>query len=220
MVLGAVRIFEPINAYQLRRELTTWRVEDWAHVNPGSIYTALATLAKQGHVTRHDLDEGTRTVAVYTTTASGQLEFERLLEDALVTYDQSSLLGLYTALSLSPLVPRERMLGLLRRRLDALDRLWQTGDRWGQEVPVDDLPGHLPMITRLWVGLGRFERDWLADSIARIERGESAFLGEPNPWVPATDESGKLIQRDRERYRKLLSRWVEVPATNSAAMAE
>lgn len=35
LVLGVVRIFGPANGYQLRRELLSWEVERWAHLNPG-----------------------------------------------------------------------------------------------------------------------------------------------------------------------------------------
>ena len=65
LVLGAVRLFEPVNGYQIRRELMSWEVDQWAHINPGSIYSSLSTLGKQGYVDRHDLVDGTREVAVY-----------------------------------------------------------------------------------------------------------------------------------------------------------
>ena len=55
LVLGVVRIFEPANAYQLRRELLSWEVDRWAHINPGSVYGMLATLEKAGLVDRHEL---------------------------------------------------------------------------------------------------------------------------------------------------------------------
>src|SRR6478609_1325186 len=39
LLLGAVQLFEPVNGYQIRRELVSWRVDEWAHINPGSIYS-------------------------------------------------------------------------------------------------------------------------------------------------------------------------------------
>ena len=74
LVLGAVRLFEPVNGYQIRRELMSWEVDEWAHINPGSIYSSLSTLGKQGYVDRHDLVDGTREVAVYTSTEAGRTE--------------------------------------------------------------------------------------------------------------------------------------------------
>lgn len=202
LVLGAVLIFEPVNAYQLRRELQTWRVDDWAHVNPGSIYTALATLARKGDLDKHDLSEGQRVVSVYVSTSQGREEFDRLFEDAVVGWDQSSLLGLFTALLLQGLVTRERMLSLLRRRLAKL-REPMFADA-AADLPSGELPPHLPMITRLWQGLGRFELEWLEDTIARIEAGEAQYLGEPMAWHPASDDPGWQLAADRERYRQVL----------------
>src|ERR1041384_1336086 len=91
LVLGAVSIFGPANGYQLRRELLSWEVERWAHLNPGSIYSMLGTLEKQGAIERHDLtmDDAGRPVAVYTTTDAGEAEFVRLLTEAIATVPDS-----------------------------------------------------------------------------------------------------------------------------------
>src|ERR1700712_5368665 len=84
LLLGAVSIFEPVNGYQIRRELLSWNVEDWANIRPGSIYNGLATLAQRGELVRHDLRDGTRDVAVYELSDAGRAEFDRLF-DAAVT---------------------------------------------------------------------------------------------------------------------------------------
>ena len=65
LLLGAVALFEPVNGYQIRRELLSWQVESWANIRPGSIYNGLATLTQRGDLVRHDLRDGTRQVAVY-----------------------------------------------------------------------------------------------------------------------------------------------------------
>ena len=41
LVLGAVRIFQPIHGYDLRRELMSWHADEWANISFGSIYFAL-----------------------------------------------------------------------------------------------------------------------------------------------------------------------------------
>ena len=48
LVLGAVRIFQPAHGYLVRRELLSWDVENWAAINPGSIYNMLRTLTRAG----------------------------------------------------------------------------------------------------------------------------------------------------------------------------
>jgi len=47
LLLGAVAMFEPVNGYQIRRELVSWQVDRWAHGKPGSIYNGLGTLTCQ-----------------------------------------------------------------------------------------------------------------------------------------------------------------------------
>jgi Transcriptional regulator PadR-like family len=50
LVIGVVRLFQRVHGYSVRRELLSWKVEDWAHVNPGSIYNALRTLTREGYL--------------------------------------------------------------------------------------------------------------------------------------------------------------------------
>lgn len=50
LVLGVVRKSEPVHGYDVRRTLLTWRADEWANVNPGSIYHALKTLTRDGFV--------------------------------------------------------------------------------------------------------------------------------------------------------------------------
>ena len=50
LILGAVRIFQPVHGYFVRRELLTWRAEQWANLNPGSVYNALRTLERDGFI--------------------------------------------------------------------------------------------------------------------------------------------------------------------------
>jgi hypothetical protein len=51
LVLGATRQEQPATGYAIMRELTSWGVQEWASVNPGSIYGALRALVKDGFVT-------------------------------------------------------------------------------------------------------------------------------------------------------------------------
>ena len=48
LILGAVRIFQPVHGYFVRRELMSWHADAWANLNPGSIYNALRTLTREG----------------------------------------------------------------------------------------------------------------------------------------------------------------------------
>jgi len=203
LLLGAVQLFEPVNGYQIRRELVSWRVDEWAHINPGSIYSGLETLARAGHLARHSLVEGNRTVSVYTTTPEGRAEFRQLFAQAVRTHDRGSARGFTTALSLAPLVGRAEFLALLRERLTAVDAVLSEGEALAA-APTDQLPPHLPALIALWNAQGRTERAWLVEMIAGLESGEGSYAGERSDWTPPDDDPGWAMQADRERYRKAL----------------
>ena len=85
LVLGAVRIFQPAHGYLVRRELLSWDVENWAAINPGSIYNMLRTLTRDGlleEVDTADVGKGPARVA-YRLTADGETAFLGLLTSAL-----------------------------------------------------------------------------------------------------------------------------------------
>ncbi len=203
LLLGAVQLFEPVNGYQIRRELVSWRVDEWAHINPGSIYSGLETLARAGHLDRHPLAEGSRTVTVYTTTQEGRDEFQRLFADAVRTHDRGSARGFTTALSLQPLVDRAVFLGLLEERLDAIDALIAEGEALAAS-PAGVLPPHLPPLIGLWQAQAHTERAWLAATVADVRSGAGAYAADTADWVPPPDDPGWAMQADRERYRQAL----------------
>ena len=204
LLLGTVMLFEPVNGYQLRRELLSWQVEDWAHVNPGSIYSGLTTLAKQGNVERHDLVDGSREVAVYTSTPAGRREFERLWVRAVEAVDLLSPLPFHTALSLMPLMRRDRVADALRSRLANLDARVREQMDGARDVSL--LPPHVRSMADLWMGMAQTEREWLVDLVARVERGEFELRGEPTTWQPPSDDPGWQMAHDRNRYLELIAR--------------
>src|SRR5690349_13928202 len=119
LVLGAVQIFGPANGYQLRRELLSWEVERWAHVNPGSIYSMLTTLEKSKSIERHDLEiDDARPVAVYTVTKAGSKEFERLVYDAIATVpDSGDALPMRVAMNFGSTLTRAKFLEAVGSRV-------------------------------------------------------------------------------------------------------
>jgi hypothetical protein len=38
MILGAVKLMQPVHGYDVRRELLSWHADKWAKVQPGSVY--------------------------------------------------------------------------------------------------------------------------------------------------------------------------------------
>jgi DNA-binding PadR family transcriptional regulator len=211
LVLGAVAMFSPINGYQIRRELTSWGVDDWAHLNPGSIYSVLATLTRHGHLARHDLPEGSRTVAVYTVTDAGRRELDRLFVGAMTTVDMMAPLAFNTAVLMAPLTERARFTELLELRLAALGaELLALSDPAPslstsvQSAPVQSAPPQVSRSLRLWRRIAEVERDWIVETLTEVDAGGLYFLGEDQTWVPPSDDPGWQILRERERYLRLL----------------
>jgi DNA-binding PadR family transcriptional regulator len=204
LLLGAVLLFEPVNGYQLRRELLSWQVEEWAHVNPGSIYSGLATLARAGHLTRHDLHDGSRDVAVYTSTPTGRREFEKLWRDGVETVDLLSPLPFHTALALMPLMDRPTVVESLRSRLANLDV--KARDQLAQEEFARTAPSHVLAMADLWMGMGQTEREWLVTLLGRVEAGAFDLKGEPSTWQAPPDDPGWQMAADRNRYVELITR--------------
>ncbi|WP_182112390.1 MULTISPECIES: PadR family transcriptional regulator [unclassified Actinotalea] len=203
LVLGAVRLFEPVNGYQIRRELMSWGVGDWAHVLPGSVYSSLATLAKQGHLERADLQDGGRSVAVYTTTPSGREELSRLFEHALTTVDPLNPLPVHTAMSMCLLFPRDVVREHLATRASRLDAHVEALRRAHATADVTS-PPHVERVLELQLGLAELERTWVRDLVDVVARGGLAFAGEPMRWQPAADDPGWQMAADQARYRALL----------------
>lgn len=204
LLLGAVSIFAPVNGYQLRRELASWHVDEWANIAPGTIYNGLATLAKRGDLIRHDLHDETREVAVYEVSEKGRTEFRRLFEQAMTTVTPTMPIAFHTALSLLPMVTREEAKRLILARLEKLDALRQQYAD-ADTVP-QNAPPHVAALMTFWSRLGQVEYEWLTRLVFRIGDGALDFAGEEPSWTPDSDDPGWQIAEDRERYLTLLSR--------------
>ncbi|GAB3424154.1 PadR family transcriptional regulator [Flindersiella endophytica] len=84
LVLGAVKLAQPVHGYDVRRELLTWGVADWANVQPGSIYHHLRTLERDRMLEVVAVDRvGARPARTsYRLTDDGDTAFGVLLREA------------------------------------------------------------------------------------------------------------------------------------------
>jgi len=193
LLLGAVRIFQPVHGYLLRRELLTWQVEDWAHLNPGSIYSGLRTLAKQAL-----LEEVPGEPVAYRLTPDGEVEYQRLLVQSLREPSWSDPTRLLGGLCFFTTLPREEVREALRARalvLEATVSGTESGIRSVEQarrapastVELFHVAGH-------WL---EGERRWVAELRGRLDAGHYRFLGEPGfpdrpdegIWRPAVLDS-------------------------------
>ena len=201
LLLGAVALFEPVNGYQIRRELLSWSVDDWANLKPGSIYNGLSTLTKQGFLVRHDLEDGGREVAVYESTDAGRAELERLVTAGLEEVSVVDRRGFSAAFGLLPLVPPERALRSLVRRRVALE---EVVARLAEPPAAGEAPPHALRTVVMWLDLAVAELAWLRETIELMREGRLDL--DASAWTPPADDPGWQMNTDRERYRALLGR--------------
>lgn len=179
LMLGAVRIFQPVHGYFVRRELLTWRVDQWAKLNPGSIYNALRTLERDGFIAAQSA-EGKPARTTYVLTEDGETEFLALLREALWRVVPNDPARLYTAISFLWALSRDEVIEALESRIAQLDSLHR-------EIPYtlstlmghSEKPRHIAEFAYLGDSLVMGEREWTAACLERIREGAYAFAGEP-----------------------------------------
>ncbi|MBC7278144.1 MAG: PadR family transcriptional regulator [Nocardioides sp.] len=203
LLLGAVALFEPVNGYQIRRELMSWQVDQWANINPGSIYHALTSLTEKGHLTRHDLVDNGRPVAVYEISAGGRTELERLVARSMETVDAYNGVSFYAAFSLMLLLERPAATRHLSVRLKNLERTIKELDA-AARVNASMAPPHAIAALHLQLDKLRTERAWLVEVLDDVRSGKLSFAGDAPDWAPADDDPGWQMDADRKRYREML----------------
>lgn len=211
LVLGVVKLFGPANGYQLRRELLSWQVERWAALNPGSIYSMLATLEKQNAITRHELSArgDDRAATVYTVTEAGDAEFHRLITSALNTVpDSGDVLPLRVGANFASMLSRAEFLAALRARRDILNQGIPAFAAAIAELQRDTtVPPSVAIELQLEQRLAQAQLDWLGGLIAQVEAGGLYFLGEDDKiaWAPSPDDPGWRMFHEREGYRERIA---------------
>ena len=183
LMLGAVRIFQPVHGYFVRRELLTWRADQWAKINPGSIYNALRTLERDGFIVAVDPDEQP---IRYGLTEDGETEFMALLREALWRVVPNDPARLYTAISFLWALSREEVIEALEGRLAQLDAMHrETPYTISTLMGSREKPRHIAEFGYLGDALVMGEREWTEACLTRIREGAYAFAGEQQPvWEP------------------------------------
>lgn len=192
LILGLVRWLEPVHGYQVRRELLSWNVEDWANVAPGSIYHGLRKMAEEGLLeeTGSEQAPGKPARTMYRTTRFGQEEYQRLLRKYWWELHQPNDPFL-AALSFLPSLPRREAVLALRNRMAVLRGQL---DHWGATATAwqDDKPANVNWLGELMVSRTEAEIAWCERVAARIEAGEGQHEG----------ENGRKLEAQFAEWRK------------------
>lgn len=184
LVLGVVRIFQPVHGYFVRRELLSWRAQEWAHLNPGSIYNALRTLTREGFLEEVGTEsaDGRPARTSYRLTPDGETELFALLRRALWTVAPFTPAELLAAWSFSWMFKREEVIAAFEQRLARIAAFDKEA-----EFAVADLdrdPGKPAQVAehyRLTRDRLQGEGTWLRSILERLRAGEYWFDGEPDP---------------------------------------
>jgi DNA-binding PadR family transcriptional regulator len=187
LILGAVRIFQPIHGYDLRRELMTWHADQWANISFGSIYFALKKMAEDRLLEEVETDRagGRPARTLYRLTSDGESEFQMLLRE--FWWERKPVVDpFFVALSQGPALSRTELAAALRHRADdarggaerlrfeATARL--SVDLTGQEkVAIALVAEMMGLMARHQVA----EAEWADDLAGRIESGAFTFPEKP-----------------------------------------
>ncbi len=192
LLLGVVRIFQPAYGYQLRRELLTWNVQEWANINPGSIYTGLRTLAKHGYLAELEEGPGHRPGRTsYKLTDEGDTEFFSLLRLHLWTVDGFHPDRMQAALSFLWLLPRYEVLAALDTRIEEIERRLQALPSNEQQIAADPgTPNQVVEMLRITASRERGELAWTREFRDRVTTATtpstaSHRTGHPDPRLIA-----------------------------------
>jgi DNA-binding PadR family transcriptional regulator len=199
LVLGAVRIMQPVHGYDVRRELVSWRLEDHTNVKPGSIYSAIRTLEKDGCIAVHarESEESRPERTTYVLTGEGEKEFQVMLRQSWWTVTSSSE-PLIPALCLMLFLPREELIGALQARLGRLEgelaanSFTRGSIRDGATGAEGEIPEHVREVLDYVSGKLRAEIDWTRGFQKRLRDGAYKFSGEDGFPLPGP---GKGIPR-------------------------
>lgn len=173
LVLGVVRIFQPVHGYLVRRELLGWNVEHWAHLNPGSIYHALRTLARDGLLEEVGTEaEGGRPARTsYRLTPDGDAAFLQLLRASFWRLDVYGPDTLLAGLCFIFWLPREEVMAALQARAKQIEAeidagrfaAASLGDRWETQ--------HVPELFLLTEARLAGELAWCGELVGRLAAG-------------------------------------------------
>lgn len=186
LVLGAIRIMQPVHGYDVRRELVTWRLEEIANVKPGSIYGAIRTLERDGCIAVHSRGSASSRPerTAYVLTAEGEKEFVLTLREAWWTV-RRPIEPLAPALCLMVFMQRDELVRALQARIATLESELESAAFTRSSI-VDGatgadggIPEHVREIFDFTTARTRSEIEWARRFVRRVRAGDYRFASDP-----------------------------------------
>jgi DNA-binding PadR family transcriptional regulator len=175
MILGVVRMMQPVHGYDVRRELLSWNADKWANIQPGSIYHALKKLTDEGALREVGQEQvgGRPARTRYEVTPKGEEQYRDLLTQYLWGFGETYVDPFLAAISLMPDVPREETVAALRNRarvLAAAIEGMKAAMESGWAVPAQK-PQHVRWMLELSIARSEGEIGWCEKVAAELESG-------------------------------------------------
>jgi DNA-binding PadR family transcriptional regulator len=195
LVLGLMRVAQPVHGYVVRRELMTWHLGDWANVQPGSIYSAISTLEKDGLVEAVPDGDDERSHGPgrpkrrYRVTGEGEKEFQTGLREAWWKVEHGSE-PLIPALCLMPFASRRELIAALGARISQLEgevqqlRFQRESIEDGATGENGGIPEHVREVLDFTSARLHAEIDWSRQFRRRLEDGSYWFADEHRDGRP------------------------------------
>ncbi len=176
LVLGTVRIFQPAHGYLVRRELLSWRADQWASLHPGSIYNMLRTLERDGMLEAVEAADGKPHRMSYRLTADGETEFLTLVREALWRLDPFDPRTLLAGAAFMWALTREEVIAALESRVAQLEAAHGSTGFAIETVRADpEKPSHVVELLRLGDARQQGELEWVRGVLDRVRAGEHDF---------------------------------------------
>ncbi|MEU0559133.1 PadR family transcriptional regulator [Dactylosporangium sp. NPDC006015] len=202
MIMGLISYLQPVHGYDIRKELTSWNVESWANVQPGSIYHALRKLTEEGLLEPVDTEQvdGRPARTRYQLTKAGEVEYQAMLRRYWWEYSEP-VDPFQAAFAFLPSLPRPEAVGALRARARLLND-WVATYRDSIDEWIADKPPHVGWQLELTAVRAEAEARWCQDVAARVEAGEGGHFNEggqsPDAWRAAIREQFGDPQDDED----------------------
>ena len=178
LVLGLVGWLQPVHGYDVKRELMSWGVEDWANVKAGSIYHALKNLAQDGYLeiarTEHIENRPARTS--YRMTREGERHFHLLLHghlwDAKTSNDD-----FFIVWAFAPMLSHNEAAAALRHRatlcLERKRQIETLVERASNDPHSPHFQPRHVMAMHAWnLQVTQLHADWCESTARDVEAGE------------------------------------------------
>jgi DNA-binding PadR family transcriptional regulator len=173
-------------------------VQEWANINPGSIYTGLRTLAKHGFLQEIEGADSKPGRTSYKLTVDGESEYFTLLRKALWSVDGFQPDQMQAALSFLWSLRRDEVIAALESRIVQLEQQAKAEPFTERQILEDPgTPNHVVEMFRIANSRDRGELEWTKDFRDRVAGGAYSFAGEPPDWTPHPD---------------MVAQWTEIPA--------